>query len=111
VTPTRTEVRAERLGPAYDLLAGYAAGGCFLERAGIGVAGSLGSGDPWVMVLSGAQMGSRPPTLDQLFAGFDIGGLPSDAPPPLLFGSIPFDPERAGHFVFPGRTVRRDTAG
>jgi isochorismate synthase len=111
VSSSRTVVRAERLGPAFDLLAGYAPGGCFLERAGVGVAGSLSSGDPWVMTLSGPQMGARPPTLEQLFGGFDVGALPTDAPAPLLFGSIPFDPERAGHFVFPKRTVRRDRVG
>ena len=42
MTSLRTVVRAERLGPAFDLLAAYAPGGCFLERAGIGVAGSAG---------------------------------------------------------------------
>ena len=104
-------VRAERLGPAFDLLAGYGPGGCYMERAGIGVAGSAGSGDPWIMTLSGPQMGARPPRLEQLFGGFDVGALPTDAPAPLLFGSIPFDPERAGHFVFPRRTVRRDREG
>lgn len=111
MTSPRVVVRAERLGPAFDLLAGYAPGGCFLERAGVGVAGRGGSGDPWVMTLSGPQMGARPPSLEQLFGGFDFGALPTDAPAPLLFGSIPFDPERAGHFVFPTRTVRRDRDG
>jgi isochorismate synthase len=103
-------VRAERLGPAFDLLAAYAPGGCFLERAGVGVAGSAGGGDgaPWVMALSGAQMGIRPPTLAELFGWLDVSSLPADAPAPLLFGSIPFDPQRSGHFVFPTRTVRRD---
>jgi isochorismate synthase len=111
VTSTRVVVRAERLGPAFDLLAAYGSGGCFLERAGVGVAGSAGSGDPWVMTLAGPQMGLRPPTLEHLFGGFDVGSLPSDAPAPLLFGSIPFDPQRSGHFMFPSRTVRRDRQG
>ena len=111
MTSVRTVVRAERLGPAFDLLAAYSPGGCFLERAGVGVAGSAGSGDPWGMALSGPQMGTRPPTLEQLFGGFDVAALPADAPAPLLFGSIPFDPERSGHFVFPKRTVRRDRGG
>lgn len=112
MTAFRTVVRAERLGPSFDLLAAYSPDGCFLERAGVGVAGSAGGGgDPWIMTLSGPQMGLRPPTLEQLFAGFDLEALPTDAPTPLLFGSIPFDPERAGHFVFPMRTVRRDREG
>ncbi len=108
---TRVVVRAERLGPAFDLLAAYAPGGFFLERAGVGVAGSAGRQEPWGMALSGPQMRSGMPTLEQLFAGFDVEPLPSDAPAPLLFGSIPFDPEQPGRFVFPARTVRRDRDG
>jgi isochorismate synthase len=111
VTATRAIVRAERLGPAFDLLAAYAPGGCFMERAGIGVAGSAGGGDRWVMKLSDLQTGLSPPTLERLFAGFDVEALPSDAPAPLLFGSIPFDAERSGQFLFPARTVRRDRQG
>lgn len=107
----RVVVRAERLGPAFDLLAGYAPGGYFLERAGVGVAGSAGSTHPWAMTLWGSQTGSQPPTPAQLFAGFDVGALPTDAPAPLLFGSIPFDSQRSGRFMFPGRTVRRDRDG
>ncbi len=109
MTSVRTIVRAERLGPAFDLLAAYTPGGFFLERAGAGVA-SAGAGDPWGMALSGPQMRSLP-TLEQLFGGFDVALLPKGAPAPLLFGSIPFDPERSGQFVFPGRTVRRDRHG
>ena len=105
---TRVAVRAERLGPAFDLLAAYAPGGFFLERAGVGVAGSAGRREPWGMAISGPQMRSGLPTLENLFAGFDVEALPSDAPAPLLFGSIPFDPERSGRFLFPVRTVRRD---
>ena len=111
MTATRAVVLAERIGPAFDLLAAYTPGGCFMERAGIGVAGSAGGGDPWVMTLSGPRMGLRPPTLEMLFGGFDIGALPPDAPAPLLFGSIPFDPHRSGHFSHPRRTVRRDRQG
>ena len=108
---TRVAVRAERLGPAFDLLAAYAPGGFFLERAGVGVAGSAGRREPWGMAISGPQMRSGLPTLENLFAGFDVEALPSDAPAPLLFGSIPFDPERSGRFLFPVRTVRRDRDG
>jgi isochorismate synthase len=111
VTSLRTVVRAERLGPAFDLLAAYEPGGCFLERAGIGVTGGAGGGDPWIMTLSGRQMAAAPPTLEMLFSGLDVEGLPADAPAPLLFGSIPFDPERSGHFVHPRRAVRRDRNG
>jgi isochorismate synthase len=111
VTSIRTVVRAERLGPAFDLLAAYEPGGFFLERAGIGVVGSTGGGDPWIMTLAGTQMGAAPPTLEMLFSGLDVEALPADAPAPLLFGSIPFDPSRSGHFVHPRRAVRRDRDG
>jgi isochorismate synthase len=112
VRSTSVVLRAERLGPAFDLLATYTPRGCFLERAGVGVAGSAGSGgDPWVMALSGPQMSGPLPTLEHLFGGFDVASFPVDAPAPLLFGSIPFDPERSGHFVFPRRAVRRDRHG
>jgi len=111
MTATRVVVRAERLGPAFDLLAAYAPGGFFLERAGVGVAGSAGRREPWGMAISGSQMRSGLPTLEHLFSGFDVEPLPSDAPAPLLFGSIPFDPERSGLFLFPARTVRRDRQG
>ena len=111
MTSLSTIVRGERLGPAFDLLAAYTPGGCFLERAGVGVAAGAGGGDPWATTLSGPQVGTPPPTLEMLFSGLDIGALPPDAPAPLLFGSIPFDPERTGHFVHPRRTVRRDRQG
>src|SRR4029077_8657781 len=109
VTSLRTVVRAERLRPAFDLLAAYEPGGFFLERAGVGVAGSAGR--PWGMAISGPQMRSSLPTLEDLFAGLDVEALRSGAPAPLLFGSIPFDPERSGRFLFPARTVRRDRDG
>ena len=111
MTSVRTIVRAERLGPAFDLLAEYEPGGCFMERAGVGVAAGAGGGDPWIMTLSGPQTGTTPPTLELLFGGLDVGGLPADAPAPLLFGSLPFDPHRSGHFVHPRRVVRRDRQG
>ncbi len=109
MTSLRTVVRAERLRPAFDLLAAYEPGGFFLERAGVGVAGSAGR--PGGMAISGPQMRSSLPTLEDLFAGFDVEALRSGAPAPLLFGSIPFDPERSGRFLFPARTVRRDRDG
>ncbi len=99
-------VRVERLGPAFDLSAGYAPGGCFMERSGIGVAGVPFPGThPWLLDLHG------PHGLDELFADVDLGGLEPDAPPPLVFGSIPFEPQHGGRFSFPARTIRRDREG
>ena len=97
-------IRAERLGPSFDLLAAYSLGGCFMERAGVGVAGVAGP-DPLRMTLAAS------PTLEDLFAGLDVSAVPPDAPAPILFGSIPFDPVRPGRFVMPSRTVRRDREG
>ena len=64
-----------------------------------------------MVALAGPQTGTPPPTLGDLFGWLDVAALPADAPAPLLFGSIPFDPARSGHFVFPARTVRRDAQG
>jgi len=101
-------VRAERLGPAFDLLAGYGPGGCYMERAGIGVAGTAFPGTrPWTMRLADVD----PPTVRELFSDIDLGGMDPSAPPPLLFGSLPFDPGLGGRFLIPSRTVRRDREG
>ena len=99
-------VRIERLGPAFDLLAGYASGGCFIERSGIGVAGlPFPQTRPWLLDLRG------PHGVDELFADVDLQGLDPNAPPPLVFGSIPFESEQAGRFLFPARAIRRDLDG
>ena len=102
------QVRAKRLGPAFDLLAGYGPGGCYMERAGIGVAGVAFPGtQPWTMRLADVD----PPTVDDLFSDLDRGGMDPSAPPPLLFGSVPFDPGLGGGFLIPARTIRRDREG
>ncbi len=99
-------VRVERLGPAFDLTAGYAPGGCFMERSGLGVVGTPFPGTrPWVLDLNG------PRTTVELFADLDRRGLDPEAPAPLVFGTIPFEPERSGRFMFPARTIRRDREG
>jgi isochorismate synthase len=99
-------VRVERLGPAFDLAAGYAPGGCFMERSGLGVAGTPFPGTrAWALDLNG------PRTTEELFAGLDQRGLDPQAPAPLVFGTFPFEPERSGRFMFPARTIRRDREG
>jgi len=99
-------VRVERVGSAFDLSAGYAPGGCFMERSGIGVAGvPFPETHPWLLDLNG------PHGVDDLFADVELHGLDPEAPPPIVFGSIPFEPERAGRFLFPARTIRRDRDG
>ena len=106
MSSTSDRVRVERLGPAFDLLAGYAPGGCFMERSGTGVAGLPFPGTlPWLLDLRG------PYGVEELFADVDLYGLDPDAPPPLVFGSIPFEPDRGGRFLFPARAIRRDRDG
>jgi isochorismate synthase len=104
-------VRAERLGPAFDLLAGYGASGCFMERSGHGVAGVGRATSGFSMALAGPQAGIRRATLKELFGGYETGDGEAGAPPPLLFGSVPFDVHRAGTFFVPARTIRRDRDG
>jgi isochorismate synthase len=104
-------VRAERLGPAFDLLAGYGPFGCFMERSGLGVAGAGPATSGFGMTLAGPQAGSRRATLRELFGGYRTAEADPDAPPPLLFGSIPFDIQRVGTFYTPSRTIRRDREG
>jgi isochorismate synthase len=99
-------VRVERLGPAFDLAAGYSSGGCFMERSGLGVAGTPFTGTrPWILDLNGQH------STEELFSDIDLRGLDPDAPPPLLFGSVPFEAEAGGRFMFPARTIRRDREG
>ncbi|MGZ4151653.1 MAG: isochorismate synthase [Actinomycetota bacterium] len=104
-------VRTRRLGPAFDLLAGYGPGGVFIERSGVGVAGAGSAAGPWVRSVRRSASGELPLVLEELFG--DIEFVPSEtpAPPPLVFGSMPFDPDLPGTFVMPARAVRRDREG
>lgn len=104
-------VRVERAGPAFDLLAGYGPSGCFMERSGLGVAGAGRATSELSMALAGPQAGSRRATLKELFGGYETGDIEPGAPPPLLFGSVPFDIHRSGTFFTPARTIRRDREG
>ena len=102
-------VRVERAGPAFDLLAGYGPSGCFMERSGLGVAGAGRATTGFTMALVGPKAGRA--TLKELFGGFETGHVEPGAPPPLLFGSVPFDLHRLGTFFLPARTIRRDREG
>ena len=104
-------VRVERVGPAFDLLAGYGPSGFFMERSGLGVAGAGGAASGFAIALAGPQAEGRRATLQELFGGYDPGEIEPGAPPPLLFGSVPFDIRRFGTFTTPARTIRRDRGG
>lgn len=112
MTTRPDRVRAERLGPAFDLLAGYGPGGCYMERGGLGVAGAPFPGArSWVVCNGDPQRRGGSPNVSVLFAGLDLGRLDPSAPPPLVFGSLPFEADRGGLFMLPGRTIRRDREG
>ncbi len=99
--------RAAPLGPAFDLLANYRAGGFFFERSGLGVSASgtaeivsAGSGPERILRLSRL--------LGETLAG--VRGHP-DAPPPVAVASIPFDDRAAAEGVVPARTAIRLATG
>src|SRR4029453_858598 len=104
---TGLTARATRLGPAFDLLAGYREGGFFLERSGLGVAtsrevnrGAAGAGPRPLRRLSGAVPGALAP----------IEAKPG-APAPAAVASIPFDDREPAEAVIPRRATMRLEAG
>jgi isochorismate synthase len=104
-------VPAERLGPAFDLIAEYEPAGVFFERAGIGVAASA-SGSAFGFPLEarrGAPDIAR--MLDEVFAGLDEEEREPGAPSPILFVSVPFDRRREAIAIRPASVVRRDRPG
>jgi isochorismate synthase len=101
--------RAERLGPAFDLLAAYRPGGFFMERSGLGVAGDGLAATSTIAV--GTKDGWRTPSPSALLGGVELVDHPEGAPPPFLFGSIPFEPGRNAVLRTPARAVRRDREG
>jgi isochorismate synthase len=79
-----------------------------MERSGLGVAGLGSAIGPWLLSLPGSAVRERPPSPEELFGGIELVDAGPTAPPPLVFGSVPFDPDLTGTFVVPARTVRRD---
>ena len=104
-------MRVERMGPAFDLLAGYGPSGSFMERSGLGVACAGRATAGFSMSVAGLEAGGRRATLRELFGGYEHANDDPVAPPPLLFGSVPFDVDRPGTFFVPNRTIRRDREG
>ena len=82
-----------------------------MEREGLGVAGTGSAAGPWLVSLPGPATSDRPPTPDELLGGVELVASDPGAPPPLVFGSVPFDPDLPGTFVTPARAVRRDREG
>jgi isochorismate synthase len=98
---------ASPLGPAFDLLAAYEPrGGCFFERQGLGVAGSIGPG--------GVEIGPFPDlrslAREALAVLRRVPAPERPAPAPVAVGALPFEP-RAASLLAPDRVVRRTEAG
>ncbi len=102
-------VRAERLGPAFDLMARYEVDGVFFERSGIGAVGVPSSG--YGFAAAGPGRPDVPEMLEGTFARIRRDDIDIDAPPPLVFVSIPFELRRPARVVQPSRVVRRDRPG
>ncbi len=102
---TGLAARATRLGPAFDLLAGYRDGGFFLERAGVGLSTSgevdrltAEPGPERILRLSRSVMDALAPI-----------GVDAAAPAPVAVASIPFDDREPAEAVVPRRaTIRLD---
>jgi isochorismate synthase len=103
MSPPGLTARAHRVGPAFDLLAGYEAGGSYFERAGVGIATSgeaarveAGAGPERIVRLS-----------RMLTEALGAIGRPAGGPPALAVASIPFDDDRPAHAVIPARAAIR----
>jgi isochorismate synthase len=98
---------SRRLGPAFDLLANYRAGGFFFERRGLGLSGAGAARR--VRTSGGA---GRIVRLGQL-ATAALAEIRADAdgPPPVALGALPFDEGRPAELVVPERTVIRRREG
>jgi isochorismate synthase len=99
--------KARKLGPAFDLLANYRAGGFFFERSGLGLAGmgvadriSAKAGPERVLRL--AQL-----TTEALRAIRSEG----EGPPPIAVAAIPFDDRWGADATIPSRVVARHVPG
>jgi isochorismate synthase len=95
--------RAERLGPAFDLLSAYVPDGAFFEREGVGAGGSSPA-----LRISFTAAGMDGEDARRMLRGVFAGIRPDPpAPSPVLFASIPFDPTGRATGLVPRRTVRR----
>ncbi|HZP90948.1 MAG TPA: isochorismate synthase [Actinomycetota bacterium] len=96
---------ARRLGPAFDLLATYRAGGFAFERSGLGVAGT---GAALRIRVEGGpgRIGRLSREVMQALAGIEPGEIPA-----VAVGAIAFDEERPAELVVPWRATRRTAAG
>lgn len=101
-----TSVEVTRAGPAFDLLAAFGAGGVFMEREGLGVAGAGEAARKRF-----ATAGLEPADAASLALALIEPNGGGEEPPPFVFGSVAWDAERTATFVLPAIAVRRDVEG
>ena len=104
---TELAARATRLGPAFDLLAGYREGGFFLERSGLGLATS-GEVDRVAAEAGPERILRLSRSILEALASIEAEpGSPSAA----AVASIPFDDRQPAEAVLPRRATMRLDAG
>lgn len=99
--------RSRRLGPAFDLLANYRAGGFFFERSGLGLSG---------MGVAGRIRAKAGPERILRLARLTTEALRAirrdgEGPPPVAVAAIPFEDRYGADAVIPSRVVARHTPG
>jgi len=99
--------RARKLGPAFDLLANYRAGGFFLERSGMGLAGTGVAGR--IRARAGPERILRLARLTT--EGLRAIRCEGEGPPPIAVAAIPFDDRWVADAVIPSRVVARHMPG
>jgi isochorismate synthase len=105
-TPTLV-AKARKLGPAFDLLANYRAGGFFFERSGLGLAG---------MGVAGRISAKAGPERILRLARLTTEVLRAirrevEGPPPIAVAAIPFDDRWGADATIPSRVVARHVPG
>jgi len=98
---------ATRLGPAFDLLANYRAGGFFFERRGVGVAGAGVAARVRTPGGAGRTMRLGRMAIAALAEIRTSDGSPS----PVAVGALPFDDGSPAELVIPERAVVRREEG
>jgi isochorismate synthase len=98
---------ADRLGPAFDLLAAYRPGGFFFERGGLGISGAgvaeamdAGTGPERILRLS-RMLGDALGRVERVRAG----------PPPVAVAAIPFADDAPARGAIPARATVRHSPG
>jgi isochorismate synthase len=99
--------KARKLGPAFDLLANYRAGGFFFERSGLGLAG---------MGVAGRISAKAGPERILRLARLTTEVLRAirrevEGPPPIAVAAIPFDDRWGADATIPSRVVARHVPG